>query len=162
MLSEWICKIKCKYFIWKVSCLLLAFQYLVRDWTWSCALFKFLHIHRSMTFICRRNYLKQLYLYQTWLPRVTRHAEVKPWQEMKGIWSPSTVEWIDIWLLCIWYGRLWFLHKFRVLYSGMILSFLCISYGDRYNVGVADYLKGKLVAEYEFHSESVINSMYGR
>ena len=44
----------------------------------------------------------------------------------------------------------------------MILSFLCISYGDRHNVGVADYLKGKLVAEYEFHSESVVNSMYGR
>ena len=47
-------------------------------------------------------------------------------------------------------------------YSRMILSLLCISYGERHNVEVADYLKGKLVTEYESHSESVINSMYGR
>ena len=39
------------------------------------------------------------------------------------------------------------MHKFRVLYSGMIISFLCITYGDRHNVGVADHVKGKLVAE---------------
>ena len=37
--------------------------------------------------------------------------------------------------------------------------FLCISYGDRHNAEVADHLRGKLVAEYESHSESVINSM---
>ena len=43
----------------------------------------------------------------------------------------------------------------------MILSLLCISYGDRHNVEVADYLKGKLVAEYESQSESIINSMHG-
>lgn len=34
-----------------------------------------------------------------------------------------------------------------------------ISYGDGHNVEVAGYLRGKLVAEYESYSESVINSM---
>ena len=37
----------------------------------------------------------------------------------------------------------------------MIYHLLYVSYGDRHNVEVADYLKGKLVEEYKTHSETV-------
>ena len=42
----------------------------------------------------------------------------------------------------------------------MIYHLLCISYGDKHYVEVADYLKGKLVEKYKTYSETVTNSMY--